>query len=131
MKKRFTARREEKGWSYFGVGLRNGDEGLYTPHKGIQPDERPSEADASPSEGGTPVYPVYLSQKTPLMKEEKIQRESFQERYTGYTGNGPSKGAQAASQACGDGCIPNETGIQESSPAQRDKPTQKREVFYL
>ena len=131
MKKRFTAKREEKGWYYFGIGLRSDDEGLYTPQKGIQPDERPSQADGAPSEGGTPVYPVYLSQKVPLMKEENRQRESFQEKYTGYTGSDPSKPPEAASQACGDGCIPTATGIQESTQAQPTPQTPEWEEFVL
>ncbi len=115
MKKRFTAKREERGWYYFGIGLRNSDEGLYTSQKGMQSDERPSEADAEASEEGTPVYPVHLSQKVPLMKEEKIQIKSYTETYTGYTGSDPSSPTQSASPACGDDCLSGTEGIQGSS----------------
>jgi len=131
MKKRFTAKREEKGWYYFGIGLRSDDKNLYTPQKGIQPDERTPEADGASSEGESPVYSVYLSQKVPLMKGEKIQRESYTETYTGYTGTDRATAPEAASQACGDGCIPPKAGIQESNQAQPTPPMQEWEEFIL
>jgi hypothetical protein len=155
MKKRFVAKREEKGWFYSGIGLRNN--GLYTPKNGMQSDEPPSQADAVPSTEETPVDPVYLSCNFSYKDERKIQGESYKERYTESTGNDQLSSDDSAPQACGDICSRKQTGIQESSkekvsPAapeagrgrlypnqsgiqevysQNSQEQQEREVFYL
>lgn len=155
MKKRFVAKREEKGWFYSGIGLRNN--GLYTPKNGVQSDEPASQADGVPSTEETPVDPVYLSYNFSYKDERKIQGESYKERYTESTGNDQLSSGDSAPQACGDICSRKQTGIQESnkekvSPvapeagrgrlypnqagiqevySQNSQEQQEREVFYL
>jgi len=113
MKKRFAAKREEKGWFYSGIGLRNN--GLYTPKNGMQSDEPAFQADGVPSTEETPVDPVYLSYNFSYKEERNRQKESYKGIYTGSTGNDQLSSGDTAPQASGDNCIKKETGIQESS----------------
>jgi hypothetical protein len=113
MKKRFAAKREEKGWFYLGIGLR--DHGLYTPKIGMQSDEPASQADGVASREETPVDPVYLSYNFPYRDKKKRQEESYKGTYTESTGNDTLSSGETAPQACGDTCNRKETGIQESS----------------